>query len=91
MAGSKILVGTTEAGKEIYALAVHNRSLIKLQLGSGGVLPSVLRGAFSNMTDAQVAVNKYLNKEDRPVPVPSSRILPFLFVATKVLNKDPIW
>lgn len=65
------MVGTTEAGKEIYALAVHNRSLIKLQLGSGGVLPSVLTGAFSNMTDAQAAVNKYLNKEDRPIPVPA--------------------
>lgn len=66
MAGNKTLLGTTSNGKEIYAVAVNNRSLLKLQYGSGGVLPAELDGAFSNMTDATSAVKKYLSKKEAP-------------------------
>lgn len=69
MAG-KMLLGETHNGKTIYVNTQRNRSVLMLFFGEGGELPAELAGAFSSMSNAQEAVDKYL---ERTKPVKSTR------------------
>lgn len=58
----KILLGTTPNGKEIYLVRKPNKSVRFIEFGTGGQLPVMLSGGFSDRTIAQGIVNSYLAK-----------------------------
>lgn len=57
---SKILMGTTPGGKEIYYARSKNNSHRCIEFGSGGQLPKQLHGMFTSPHAAQAAVLSYL-------------------------------
>ena len=59
---NKKLLGTTEAGKEIYLVRKPNCSVRMIAFGSGGQLPEQLAGGFSSIQAAQHVVESYLAK-----------------------------
>ena len=56
------LLGTTEAGKEIYLVRRPNCSVRMIAFGSGGQLPKQLAGGFSSIQAARHATASYLAK-----------------------------
>ena len=56
------LLGTTEAGKEIYLVRKPNCSVRMIAFGSGGKLPKQLEGGFSSVQAARHATDTYLAK-----------------------------
>lgn len=59
----KVCLGVTPGGKSLYASNKPNRSVLEIYFEEGGVVPSELSGAFSDITSAKAAVAAYL---DRP-------------------------
>jgi hypothetical protein len=57
------VLGTTKGGKDIVAVNIHNRSMLKLQFRQGGEMPRVLQTAYSDLTSAKQAVDEYLHDE----------------------------
>ena len=57
---SKVLLGTTPKGKEIYYVARPNSTVRFIALGSGGILPKMLEGGFNSVAAAQAQCNSYL-------------------------------
>lgn len=58
--GDNVYLGATSNDKEIYAVPINNRSLLKIHLLGGGKVPEQLQGAFSSIANAQEVVDKYL-------------------------------
>ncbi len=52
----------TVNGKEIQIVRNGTTSAYKIQFGSGGELPNVLEGSFTNERSAIAAINIYLEK-----------------------------
>lgn len=62
MADSKVLLGTTEGGKELYYACKDGKSVRFIEFGDGGQLPAMLEGGYSSVTAAQAQVDSYLAK-----------------------------
>lgn len=71
---SKDLLGTTEAGKEIYLVHKANCSVRVIAFGSGGQLPEQLQGGFSSIKEALDVTDSYLAKvEAKEIKVDGSK------------------
>lgn len=57
-----VLLGTTEAGKDINLVRSPGSSVRIIQFGSGGQLPKQLQGGFSSVAAATKAAQNYLAK-----------------------------
>lgn len=57
---SKILMGVTPGGKEIYYARSKDKSHRCIEFGSGGMLPPQLKGMFTSPHAAKSAVESYL-------------------------------
>ncbi len=62
MADSKVLLGTTLGGKELYYASRQGKSVRFIEFGDGGQLPAMLEGGYSSVSAAQAQVDSYLAK-----------------------------
>ena len=58
----RVLLGTTDAGKDIVLMRKPNCSVRMIAFTSGGQLPIQLQGGFSSVQSAQHACDSYLAK-----------------------------
>ncbi len=58
----RVLLGTTEGGKDIVLLRKPNCSVRMIAFSSGGQLPKQLQGGFSSVQAAQHVTDSYLAK-----------------------------
>jgi uncharacterized membrane protein len=60
---AKVLLGVTEAGKEIYLVRKRGVSIRVIQWGDGGELPAEFAGGFSSISAAKEVVTDYLARK----------------------------